>query len=196
MFELDDLDRGPSLGGSDQRTNSASGRLSRWMLWNDLEATAFLDKGVQANSSSGWAADASPGVVSERCGLRSRPWSMQPRCRICGRSWQRRRPQVSVPSPGSGQRCQAARGDMYVYCSGDLRLRVKPAYLRACSRPLVPAGASVSKAYRVSEATPVIHAAALKAWGNLKWAWPKDGGVRLWKTPAYRSPGSLTKGPQ
>jgi hypothetical protein len=73
MFELDDLDRGPSLGGSDQRTNSASGRLSRWMLWNDLEATAFLDKGVQANSSSGWAADASPGVVSERCGLRSRP---------------------------------------------------------------------------------------------------------------------------
>jgi phage terminase large subunit-like protein len=34
----------------------------------------------------------------------------------------------------------------------------------------------VIKAYRVREATPVIHAAALKAWGNLRWAWPKDGG--------------------
>jgi phage terminase large subunit-like protein len=34
----------------------------------------------------------------------------------------------------------------------------------------------VTKAYRVREATPVIHAAALKAWGKLRWAWPKDGG--------------------
>jgi phage terminase large subunit-like protein len=34
----------------------------------------------------------------------------------------------------------------------------------------------VTKAYRIREATPVIHAAALKAWGKLQWAWPKDGG--------------------
>jgi hypothetical protein len=33
----------------------------------------------------------------------------------------------------------------------------------------------VTKAYRIREATPVIHAAALKAWGNLPWAWPRDG---------------------
>jgi phage terminase large subunit-like protein len=35
----------------------------------------------------------------------------------------------------------------------------------------------VTKAYRVREATPVIHSAGLKAWGkNLRWAWPRDGG--------------------
>jgi phage terminase large subunit-like protein len=34
----------------------------------------------------------------------------------------------------------------------------------------------VIKAYRIREATPIIHAAALKAWGKLQWAWPKDGG--------------------
>lgn len=34
----------------------------------------------------------------------------------------------------------------------------------------------VVAAYRVKEQTPVIHAAALKAWGkSLKWAWPHDG---------------------
>jgi phage terminase large subunit-like protein len=34
----------------------------------------------------------------------------------------------------------------------------------------------VTKAYRIREATPVIHAAALKPWGNfLQWAWPRDG---------------------
>lgn len=34
----------------------------------------------------------------------------------------------------------------------------------------------VIAAYRVKEQTPVIHAAALKAWGkSLKWAWPHDG---------------------
>ncbi len=34
----------------------------------------------------------------------------------------------------------------------------------------------VTTAYRVSEQTPVIHAAALKAWGEwLPWAWPHDG---------------------
>jgi hypothetical protein len=32
------------LGGSDQRSELSFRRLSRWMLWNDLEATAFLDK--------------------------------------------------------------------------------------------------------------------------------------------------------
>ena len=33
----------------------------------------------------------------------------------------------------------------------------------------------VTKCYRVREATPVIHAAALKPWGPLPWAWPRDG---------------------
>jgi phage terminase large subunit-like protein len=34
----------------------------------------------------------------------------------------------------------------------------------------------VVKAYRVREATPVIHAGALRAWGkDLRWAWPRDG---------------------
>lgn len=34
----------------------------------------------------------------------------------------------------------------------------------------------VTNAYRVREATPVIHAAALKSWGKwLPWAWPHDG---------------------
>lgn len=34
----------------------------------------------------------------------------------------------------------------------------------------------VTKSYRVKEATPVVHAAALKAWGEwLPWAWPHDG---------------------
>src|SRR5262249_1848637 len=35
---------------------------------------------------------------------------------------------------------------------------------------------SVTKCYRVREATAVIHAAALKLWGEkLPWAWPRDG---------------------
>src|SRR5687767_15050484 len=34
----------------------------------------------------------------------------------------------------------------------------------------------VTKAYRKSQATPIIHAAALKPWGEwLPWAWPRDG---------------------
>jgi hypothetical protein len=34
----------------------------------------------------------------------------------------------------------------------------------------------VSKTYRLREASPVLHAAALKAWGReLPWAWPRDG---------------------
>ena len=34
----------------------------------------------------------------------------------------------------------------------------------------------VTKAYRKREATPIIHAAALKPWGDwLPWAWPRDG---------------------
>jgi Terminase RNaseH-like domain/Terminase large subunit, T4likevirus-type, N-terminal len=34
----------------------------------------------------------------------------------------------------------------------------------------------VTKAYRIRETTPVIHAAALRAWGKeLRWAWPRDG---------------------
>jgi hypothetical protein len=34
----------------------------------------------------------------------------------------------------------------------------------------------VSKTHRLKEASPVIHAAALRAWGKeLPWAWPRDG---------------------
>jgi phage terminase large subunit-like protein len=34
----------------------------------------------------------------------------------------------------------------------------------------------VSKTYRLREATPVVHADALRAWGkDLPWAWPRDG---------------------
>jgi phage terminase large subunit-like protein len=34
----------------------------------------------------------------------------------------------------------------------------------------------ITKAYRLKEATPVIHAAALRAWGkDMRWAWPRDG---------------------
>jgi Terminase RNaseH-like domain/Terminase large subunit, T4likevirus-type, N-terminal len=33
----------------------------------------------------------------------------------------------------------------------------------------------VAKAHRLREATPIIHAAAIKPWGNLLWAWPRDG---------------------
>jgi hypothetical protein len=42
-----------------------------------------------------------------------------------------------------------------------------------------------------AEATPIIHAAALKPWGNRPWAWPRDGrretlegaGIALAKMP-------------
>lgn len=33
----------------------------------------------------------------------------------------------------------------------------------------------VVNAYRKKQATPLIHAAALKSWGELPWAWPHDG---------------------
>lgn len=33
----------------------------------------------------------------------------------------------------------------------------------------------VIKTHRLREATPVLHAAAIKEWGNLNWAWPRDG---------------------
>jgi len=34
----------------------------------------------------------------------------------------------------------------------------------------------VSRTYRVSQASPIVHAAALRAWGKeLRWAWPRDG---------------------
>lgn len=33
----------------------------------------------------------------------------------------------------------------------------------------------VLAAYRQREATPIIHAAALRAWGKIPWAWPHDG---------------------
>ena len=45
MFELGDLDRAPSLGGSDQGTEHRfqDGSLAE-RIRDDLEATAFLDK--------------------------------------------------------------------------------------------------------------------------------------------------------
>ena len=33
----------------------------------------------------------------------------------------------------------------------------------------------VTHCYRVRHATPVVHAAALKAWGPVLWSWPRDG---------------------
>ena len=33
----------------------------------------------------------------------------------------------------------------------------------------------VAKTHRLREATPILHAAAIKPWGNLLWAWPRDG---------------------
>ena len=33
----------------------------------------------------------------------------------------------------------------------------------------------VVRTHRLKEATPVLHAAAIKPWGNLRWAWPRDG---------------------
>jgi len=33
----------------------------------------------------------------------------------------------------------------------------------------------VAKTLRMKEATPILHAAAVKSWGNLRWAWPRDG---------------------
>ncbi len=33
----------------------------------------------------------------------------------------------------------------------------------------------ITHIYRVKEATPIIHAGALRSWGNIPWAWPHDG---------------------
>jgi hypothetical protein len=33
----------------------------------------------------------------------------------------------------------------------------------------------VTRCHRMAEATPILHAAALRGWGNLLWAWPRDG---------------------
>lgn len=33
----------------------------------------------------------------------------------------------------------------------------------------------VIKAHRLREATPVVHAGAIRTWGGLPWAWPRDG---------------------
>jgi phage terminase large subunit-like protein len=33
----------------------------------------------------------------------------------------------------------------------------------------------VTKAHRLREATPVVHAGAIRGWGKLPWAWPRDG---------------------
>lgn len=45
----------------------------------------------------------------------------------------------------------------------------------------------VTNAYRRREATPVVHAAALKAWGErLVWAWPHDGNNETAAGPALK----------
>lgn len=33
----------------------------------------------------------------------------------------------------------------------------------------------ITHCYRIRHATPVVHAAALKAWGVIPWSWPRDG---------------------
>ena len=33
----------------------------------------------------------------------------------------------------------------------------------------------VARTHRLRETTPVLHAAAIKPWGNLRWSWPRDG---------------------
>jgi hypothetical protein len=33
----------------------------------------------------------------------------------------------------------------------------------------------VARTRREREATPIMHAAALRPWGNLRWSWPRDG---------------------
>lgn len=35
--------------------------------------------------------------------------------------------------------------------------------------------AYITHCYRVSRSTPIVHAGALRAWGNIPWAWPHDG---------------------
>ena len=42
----------------------------------------------------------------------------------------------------------------------------------------------VTKAYRIRQSTPVIHAAALRPWGKIPWAWPRDGAGRHWRARA------------
>lgn len=70
----------------------------------------------------------------------------------------------------------------------------------------------VSKTYRIKETTPVIHAAALREWGEeLRWMWPRDGrretlegvgialaqqytdqGLNMWHTHAQFEDGSVS----
>jgi phage terminase large subunit-like protein len=33
----------------------------------------------------------------------------------------------------------------------------------------------VNRTHRMAEATPIVHAAAIRPWGNLRWSWPRDG---------------------
>jgi len=54
----------------------------------------------------------------------------------------------------------------------------------------------VSRTHRLREASPIIHAATLRAWGKeLRWAWPRDGnretleGVGVALAPQYRDQG-------
>ena len=45
VFEFGDLDRAPSLGGSDERTeHQLQDHSLAERIWDDLETTAFLDK--------------------------------------------------------------------------------------------------------------------------------------------------------
>jgi phage terminase large subunit-like protein len=53
----------------------------------------------------------------------------------------------------------------------------------------------VNRTYRVREATPIMHAAALRPWGKIRWAWPRDGrrqtleGAGISLADQYRSQG-------
>ena len=69
----------------------------------------------------------------------------------------------------------------------------------------------VSKYHRLREATPVLHAAALRSWGNLRWMWPRDSrretlegavvalakqyaeqALDMWREPAQFEDGSVS----
>jgi hypothetical protein len=49
----------------------------------------------------------------------------------------------------------------------------------------------VSRTHRLKEASPIIHAAALRPWGKeLRWAWPRDGkGAGIALSAQYKAQG-------
>jgi hypothetical protein len=52
----------------------------------------------------------------------------------------------------------------------------------------------VTRTFRHREGSPVLHAAALRPWGKLPWAWPRDGRTaRRSRAQAWRSPGNTAR---